>query len=324
MNPRVNPRITPGANPRTPTGRDDRAGDDRRSPTRHLAGVRLTPTGRTIFFDAGELRLLPGDRVLVDDRRAGAVLGTVSLAPAPRVPQGSPGRVLRRAEARDLEKAQAELARRDGVLAAARTAVRKHELAIKIFRAEFAPGENKILLTFSSDQRVDFRALLRELTEVLRARIDLRQVGVRDEAKSVGGIGTCGLELCCSTFLPRFTPVSIRSAKNQGLALNPAKVTGQCGRLKCCLVYEEAQYVEALAGLPRPGKRVTTEDGEGRVEDLEPLRGLVRVSFPDKPPRVFPAAEVRALEPAGAQAPGPDTSGAPGVPPDDGEPGPPD
>lgn len=288
--------------PRPKGGNDDRPNDDRSKGPRNLVGVRLTPTGRTILFDAGDLRLLPGDRVLVDDRRAGAVLGTVSLPPAPREAQGTLGRVLRRAEARDLEKAHLEEERRDRALAEARAAARRHELAIKLFRADFPPGENKILFTFASDQRVDFREFVRDLAEALRARIELRQVGVRDEAKGTGGIGACGLELCCSTFLPRFTPVSIRSAKNQGLALNPTKVTGQCGRLKCCLVYEEAQYVEALAGLPRPGKRVTTEDGEGRVEDLEPLRGLVRVSFPDRPTRTVPAAAVRQLEPAGTSS----------------------
>src|SRR6185369_9779519 len=123
----------------------------------------------------------------------------------------------------------------------------------------------------------------------------MRQVGVRDEAKMVGGIGSCGRELCCTTFLPQFAPVSIKMAKNQNIALNPSKVTGQCGRLKCCLVYEEAMYVEAARNLPRMGKRVDTPDGVGRVGDLDVLRGRVRVHFPDRPPKQYEAHEVRAI-----------------------------
>jgi cell fate regulator YaaT (PSP1 superfamily) len=120
---------------------------------------------------------------------------------------------------------------------------------------------------------------------------------VRDEAKMVGGIGSCGRELCCTTFLPHFAPVSIRMAKHQNLVLNPAKVSGQCGRLKCCLVYEDAVYVEASKTLPKVGKRVDTPNGPGRVGDLDVLAGRVRVYFPDQPPRVFTASEVRTLAP---------------------------
>jgi cell fate regulator YaaT (PSP1 superfamily) len=150
---------------------------------------------------------------------------------------------------------------------------------------------------------VDFRELVRDLATRLRARIELRQVGVRDEAKLVGGIGSCGRELCCTTFLPRFEPISIRMAKHQNLALNPAKVSGQCGRLKCCLIYEDAQYVEAAKSLPKLGKQVETPEGIGRVQDLDILRGRVRVHFPDRPPVTFPAADVRRIGP-----PGPDVS----------------
>jgi hypothetical protein len=138
----------------------------------------------------------------------------------------------------------------------------------------------------------------------------MRQVGVRDEAKMVGGIGSCGRELCCTTFLPRFAPVSIKMAKHQNLVLNPTKVSGQCGRLKCCLVYEDANYVEAAKTLPRMGKRVTTPEGVGRVGDVDVLAGRVRVYFEDHPPRVFQAAEVQVIA---APEPGPGRGGgAPG------------
>jgi cell fate regulator YaaT (PSP1 superfamily) len=147
---------------------------------------------------------------------------------------------------------------------------------------------------------------VKDLGAQLHARIEMRQVGVRDEAKMVGGIGSCGRELCCTTFLPQFAPVSIKMAKNQNIALNPSKVSGQCGRLKCCLVYEEAMYVEAARKLPRMGKRVETPEGVGRVDDLDVLGGRIRVSYPDRPPQVFTADQVRLVAPPGGAPPPPE------------------
>jgi cell fate regulator YaaT (PSP1 superfamily) len=277
------PAAAPEAAPRSP---------DRGEGHRNIAGVKLTPTGRSLEHDAGDLRLYVGDRVVVDDRRGGTALGIVSVPSARRPVRGPLGRVLRRAEPRDLERQRAEEARRNEALAFARDRVRALGLPIKVFRAELPPGADRALFYFSSEQRVDFRELVKDLAGHVQTRIELRQVGVRDEAKMVGGIGSCGRELCCSTFLVRFSPVSIRAAKSQNLALNPSKITGQCGRLKCCLVYEEAQYVEAARELPRVGRRVDTADGPGRVEALDVLAGLVRVSFPDKPPKTFSVAEL--------------------------------
>src|SRR4029077_4958772 len=148
-----------------------------------------------------------------------------------------------------------------------------------------------------SENRVDFRELVRDLAGKHHLRVEMRQVGVRGEAKMVGGIGSCGRELCCTTFLPRFAPVSIKMAKHQNLVLNPAKVSGQCGRLKCCLVYEEANYVEEATARPKLGKRVSTPEGEGRVADLDLLHGRVRVYFQDGPPQVFSAEQVKQLGP---------------------------
>jgi cell fate regulator YaaT (PSP1 superfamily) len=216
--------------------------------------------------------------------------------------RGNVGRVLRRAEARDLDRLAAEERREVEALAFARERARARQLGIKFFRVDFAPSGDKTMLYFSSEQRVDFRELVRDLAARFHNRIELRQVGVRDEAKMVGGIGSCGQELCCSTFLPSFAPVTIRMAKNQNLALNPSRVSGQCGRLKCCLVYEEAQYIEAGKALPKLGKRVETPDGPGRVEDLDVLGGRIRVSFPDRPPATYGAADVK---PAVTDASGP-------------------
>jgi cell fate regulator YaaT (PSP1 superfamily) len=188
-----------------------------------------------------------------------------------------------------------------------------------MFRTEFHHGGSKATFYFASEARIDFRELVRDLSGRFRARVEMRQVGVRDEAKMVGGIGSCGLELCCTTFLPRFAPVSIKMAKHQNLVLNPTKVSGQCGRLKCCLVYEEANYVEAARDLPKMGKRVTTPEGVGRVGDLDVLQRKIRVYFEDGPPKVFTAEEVRPVMAPGAARPDPpDTDGndepPPGVP----------
>ncbi|HEX4509238.1 MAG TPA: regulatory iron-sulfur-containing complex subunit RicT, partial [Burkholderiaceae bacterium] len=209
---------------------------------------------------------------------------------------GRLARVLRVADARDLDRSQDDGTRANDALAVARAAIAKMNLPVKMFHAEI-PGGGRITFYFASDARVDFRDLVRDLGTRLRLRVELRQVGVRDEAKMVGGIGSCGRELCCSTFLPRFAPVSIKAAKVQNIALTPSKVSGQCGRLKCCLVYEEANYVEAAKILPRMGKRVETPDGVGRVGDLDVLRGRVRVLFQDQPPKVYEANQVKQASP---------------------------
>jgi cell fate regulator YaaT (PSP1 superfamily) len=261
------------------------------SERRNIAGVKLHPTGRTFECDAGALTLVPGDRVMVDDRRA-QTLAIVTVPSGQRPVIGPLLRVLRRADERDLARQEAQHRRESEALARARERARALSLPIKVFRAELF-GSDRALFYFSSDQRVDFRELVRDLAGQLHARIEMRQVGVRDEAKMVGGIGSCGRELCCTTFLPQFAPVSIKMAKNQNLALNPTKVSGQCGRLKCCLVYEEAMYVEASRNLPRIGKRVETPEGPGRVEDLNILAGKVRVGFPDRPALVFEASQLR-------------------------------
>jgi cell fate regulator YaaT (PSP1 superfamily) len=215
------------------------------------------------------------------------------------------GRVLRRAEPRDLARAEEEQRRLADALAFARSRAHALRLPIKVFRVDIDHGGDRALVCFSSEKRVDFRDLVRDLSARLHARVEMRQVGVRDEAKLVGGIGSCGRELCCSTFLPHFAPVSIKMAKNQRLVLNPTKVAGQCGRLKCCLMYEDAQYVEAGKGLPKVGKQVQTPDGIGRVDDLDILSRKVRVSFLDGPPATFDASEIRPLESTAAPTPTP-------------------
>jgi cell fate regulator YaaT (PSP1 superfamily) len=199
--------------------------------------------------------------------------------------------VLRVADERDLARLESERRRAAEALAFARERARARNLPIKMFRAELHPGA-RATFYFAAEQRIDFRELVRELAGQVRARVEMRQVGVRDEAKAVGGIGSCGRELCCTTFLPRFDPVSIKMAKDQGLVLNPSKVSGQCGRLKCCLVYEQAGYAEMRKGLPKMGKRVETPAGEGRVAEIDVLRRRIRVSFGPGDFQTFPAEVV--------------------------------
>jgi cell fate regulator YaaT (PSP1 superfamily) len=289
-------------------------------PLLNVVGVKLTPTGRTFACDPGALALRVGDRVVLDD---GAAIALVAVPPGLRSATPPLTRVLRLADARDLARLAAEEARAREILAFARERAKARGLPIKMFRAELHHGGSRATFYFAADQRIDFRDLVRDLASKVRARVELRQVGVRDEAKMVGGIGSCGRELCCSTFLPKFAPVSIKMAKNQNLALNPTKVSGQCGRLKCCLVYEDANYVEAAKALPRSGKRVTTPDGVGRVGDVDVLRERIRVYFEDQPPKVFAANEVKLVNPpagGGGAAPAPPAPSAPppeGTPPDD-------
>jgi cell fate regulator YaaT (PSP1 superfamily) len=271
---------------------------------RKVVGVKYTPTSPTIDCDSGTMVFRRGEAVVVDDRSGGTV-ATVSVPTATRRGAGTLGRILRRAEPRDLARAEEEQRREADALAFARDRAHALHLPIKVFRVDVGHGGDRALVCFSSEKRIDFRDLVRDLSARLHARIEMRQTGVRDEAKLVGGIGSCGRELCCSTFLPHFVPVSIKMAKNQRLVLNPTKVAGQCGRLKCCLMYEDAQYVEAGKGLPRVGKQVHTPDGVGRVDDLDVLARKVRVSFPDRPSATFNADEIHALDANATPTPAP-------------------
>lgn len=282
-----------------PQGRE--VSDSPRPDGRGLVKVRLCRTGRTLDCDGAGLGLRQGEQVLVDDRRTTA-LGTVLAAAVLRRAPGAVGRVLRRAEPRDRQRAEQEERSEAEALGFARQRARALGLPIKLFRADLGQGGERALFFFSCEQRVDFRALVRDLAAHLHARIEMRQVGVRDESKMTGGIGSCGRELCCATYLTRFAPISIKMAKHQRLVLNPTKIAGQCSRLKCCLGYEDELYVELAKGLPKPGKRVETPEGIGRVDDLDVLGGRVRVSFLERPPQAFPASEVRALDPAGGSA----------------------
>lgn len=195
-------------------------------------------------------------------------------------PGGLP-RIVRIATSRDTEKYRSNAERESEAFEIGRQMVEQFNLQMKIADVEWQLDRNRITLYFTAERRVDFRKLVRELAAKFRTRVDLRQIGARDEAGRLGGLGSCGRELCCSTWLHEFAPVAMHAAKVQDLPLNPVRLGGQCGRLKCCLNYELEQYVAALRDLPRVGKAITTSRGRGQVEKVDIFRDRVLVRHSD-------------------------------------------
>jgi cell fate regulator YaaT (PSP1 superfamily) len=234
-----------------------------------IVSVVFRGGGRVYQFDAGGLELSPGDQVVVATAR-GTDFGTVVRAdPAGGdVPQGELKRVRRVATAADLERLAVNRAAEDEAKAACRGLVRELGLDMKVVAAEQTFEGGKLTVTFFAEERVDFRELLGKLSDRLGRRVELKQIGARDEARTVGGYGPCGRSLCCATFAGDQQPVSIRMAKDQNLPLNPTKISGCCGRLMCCLKYEHGVYVSFRQRAPRRGAHVKTPGGEGRVIDL--------------------------------------------------------
>jgi cell fate regulator YaaT (PSP1 superfamily) len=264
-----------------------------------VVGVRFVPAGRMQWCDAGDGDFVPGERVLVDSDR-GQRLAWIATVPTRRgVRDRNLRRVIRRANEIDLRGELAGEHDRKELLRVAKDAATRLKLPLKVFRVEKTGG--KLNVYYSSDERLDFRDFVRDVGQATGLRLELRQLGVRDEAKMGGGIGSCGLTLCCTTWLPDFVPVSIKMAKDQGLVLSPTKVSGQCGRLKCCLVYEQAGYAELRKGLPKLGKRVISQRGEGRVVEVDVLRQRIRVSYGPGDTEVLPATEVKPMFPSGNQ-----------------------
>jgi len=266
----------------------------------NIAGVRFNTAGKIYHFDAGDSQYVLGDRVSVEGDR-GTRSGEIAVAPVRQPVTRDLKRIVRKLSSYAGGRGDAE-AEKDA-LTAAKACARSLGLAVKIFRVEKG-GRGKTSVYFSSEKKIEQRQLARELAQTLGGRVELRQTGVRDEAKMVGGIGSCGRELCCTTWLPAFVPVSIKNAKDQGLVLNPTKVSGQCGRLKCCLVYEQATYAEARKGLPKLGKRVITDEGEGRVVEVDVLKRRVRVNHGDGRFDVYEAEQVKPMFPSQPQGTG--------------------
>ncbi len=240
-----------------------------------IVSVVFRGGGKAYQFEAVGLELAPGDHVVVETTR-GTDFGTVvKAAPGGELPRGELKKVRRRANAADLERLAANRAAEEGAKTACRELVRELGLDMKVVAAEQTFEGGKLTVTFFAEERVDFRDLLAKLSDRLGRRVELKQIGARDEARSVGGYGPCGRSLCCATFAGDQQPVSIRMAKDQNLPLNPTKISGCCGRLMCCLKYEHAAYVSFRQRAPRRGALVMTPAGEGKViEVLAPAESV--------------------------------------------------
>ena len=245
----------------------------------NVIGVRFENAGKLYFFDPGELWPTPGDYVLVETSR-GVEFGEVvtgikeiddSTLQSPLKP------VVRIASAEDIQHNKDNKVAEKEAYHVCQKKISEHKLDMKLVSVEYTFDNSKILFYFTANGRVDFRSLVKDLAGVFKTRIELRQIGVRDEAKMLGGLGVGGRPICCGTFLGDFQPVSIKMAKEQNLSLNPTKISGVCGRLMCCLKYEQAQYEQPRKKMPKVGKEVITPDGPGVVWDLNIIKETVRV-----------------------------------------------
>jgi cell fate regulator YaaT (PSP1 superfamily) len=229
-----------------------------------LVGIQFRPAGVIHAYDGAGLALTRGDRVVVESQRALA-LATVARVPAATAPDGDVPKVLRKADARDLARDEQNQEREREAHRLCLTRIRARQLPMKLVKVDYLLDASKAVFFFCAEGRVDFRELVRDLATGLHTRIEMKQIGARDETKILGGVGPCGRELCCSTWLREFQAVSVRMAKEQGLSLNPSKLSGMCGRLKCCLRYEYETYLELKRGLPKIGSTVTSLKGDGVV-----------------------------------------------------------
>ncbi len=245
-----------------------------------VIGVRFRTAGKVYYFDPGKLDIKKNDHVIVETARGieyGTVVGDPKEEDDDKVVQPLKA-VLRVATSKDDEQEASNKQREKEAFKICLEKIRKHNLQMKLIDAEYTFDNNKVLFYFTADGRIDFRELVKDLASVFKTRIELRQIGVRDETKILGGIGICGRPLCCHTHLSEFAPVSIKMAKEQNLSLNPTKISGVCGRLMCCLKNEEETYEELNRRLPNVGDFVTTEDGlKGEVHSVNVLRQLVKV-----------------------------------------------
>ncbi len=245
-----------------------------------VIGVRFRTAGKVYFFDPGKFEIKQGDHVIVETARGieyGTVIGAPREVEEDKVVQPLKS-VLRIANQKDDEQEAANRQKEKDAFKICLEKIRKHGLQMKLIDAEYTFDNNKVLFYFTADGRIDFRELVKDLASVFKTRIELRQIGVRDETKILGGIGICGRPLCCHTHLSEFAPVSIKMAKEQNLSLNPTKISGVCGRLMCCLKNEEETYEELNRKLPNVGDYVTTDDGlKGEVHSVNVLRQLVKV-----------------------------------------------
>ncbi|MCL6610401.1 MAG: stage 0 sporulation family protein [Peptococcaceae bacterium] len=260
-----------------------------------VVGVRFKKAGKIYYFDPGELSLEVEDEVVVETAR-GIEYGEVVVGPTsvPDEEVVAPlKKVLRRVTGDDRRQLQENREKEARAFQVGLDKIAAHGLPMKLVGVEQTFDGSKIIFYFTADGRIDFRELVKDLAAVFRTRIELRQIGVRDEAKMMGGLGCCGRELCCSTWLSDFASVSIRMAKDQNLSLNPTKISGICGRLMCCLKYENDTYEQAREEFPETGSRVITPQGEGKVTGINIFKKTVAVELQEsKAVKEYPADEI--------------------------------
>ncbi len=273
-----------------------------------VIGVKFNKTGKVYYFDPNGNQLKVGDGAVVETAR-GTEFGYVAVSNrqvadeeiiAPLKP------IIRRATPQDFERLEKVRQKEKEAYKIAAEQIREHNLDMKLINTEYTFDGSKILFHFTAEGRVDFRELVKSLASIFKTRIELRQMGVRDEAKTLGAIGGCGRELCCSTFLNDFHPVSIRMAKDQGLSLNPTKISGICGRLMCCLQYEQDAYEDLLKKVPNKGTLIEYNGERGVVNDVYVLKGLIKVKFgtPEEPSfKIIEAKDVKILKKGKQQEP---------------------
>lgn len=246
-----------------------------------IIGVRFREAGKIYYFDPKGKKFERGQYVIVETVKGielGEIVMTNRILPDDEIPQPLRG-IIRLASEADLQRDMENREKEKKAFEICEEKIKLHGLEMKLVNVEYMFDGNKILFYFTADGRVDFRDLVKDLAYIFRTRIELRQIGVRDEAKKLGGLGICGRPFCCSTFLGDFQPVSIKMAKEQGMILNPTKISGTCGRLMCCLKYEQDVYSDLLKITPKIGAIVNTPDGKGNVIDVNLITGVLTVSL---------------------------------------------
>jgi len=266
-----------------------------------IVGVRFKGAGKVYYFDPDDKPFSKGESVIVETAR-GIECGEVAMENR-EVPEDQIVKplkmIIRTATPEDLKIVAENRAKEKDAFQICLQKIAAHKLEMKLVEVEYTFDRSKIMFYFTADGRVDFRELVKDLASVFRTRIELRQIGVRDESKLLGGLGICGRPFCCSTFLGDFQSVSIKMAKEQGLSLNPVKISGTCGRLMCCLKYEQEAYLDLLRTTPKVNAVVSTPDGKGVVIDQNLLTGKLTVRLdksPDAAPSVYKVKDVRVLK----------------------------
>lgn len=260
-----------------------------------IVGIRFKRAGKVYYFDPSGIDLKIYDYAVVQTTR-GVELGQVAISPKQVLASELTAElkpIVRKASEEDIKRAQDFAEKEESALAECGKMISRLNLAMKLISAEYNLDGSRLTFYFISDERVDFRELVRELTAFFKTRIELRQIGPRDQAKLVGGLGRCGRNLCCISFLSEFNPVSIKMAKEQDLPLDPMKISGVCGRLQCCLAYESQHYREAKAIMPRRGQPVETPSGAGVVAGCNPLKETVLVEMESKAEVEFALSQIK-------------------------------